>query len=96
MRTDMARNLEMPPHGSPIRPRPSGKHRRNTTYEFAVAGPMGPTLRAAFPGHQFATLDPCTVVRLRDVGSRDLLEVLRLFESAQLSVCEVRQLTGDY
>lgn len=71
---------------------PPGTHDGVTAYEFTVAGALGPALRAAFAGHHVATLEPCTVIRLQNVSDSDLVEVVRLLESARLSVREVHRL----
>ena len=64
--------------------------RAGTAYELIVAGPMGPVLSAAFAEYQPTTVVPCTVLRLHDQEGRDLVDVVRLLESAQLVVREVR------
>ncbi len=57
-------------------------------YEFTVVGPMGPMLRAAFPGQRIVAVKPCTVIRLRVPAGRevDLVDLIGLFESAGVVV----------
>jgi hypothetical protein len=59
-----------------------------TAYEFTVAGPLGPLLRAAFLGQRIAAIEPCTVIRLRVPSDRDLdlVDLIGLFESAGVLV----------
>jgi hypothetical protein len=67
-------------------------HRRScTAYEFTVAGPLGPLLRAAFLGQRIAAIEPCTVIRLRVPSDRhlDLVDLVGLFESAGVLVQDV-------
>jgi hypothetical protein len=64
------------------------RQRAGTAYEFTVAGPLGPVLRAAFPGQHFAAIEPCTVIRVRVPADRDLdlVDLVGLFESAGVLV----------
>ncbi|WP_432936977.1 hypothetical protein ACQPXM_24110 [Kribbella sp. CA-253562] len=59
-----------------------------TAYEFTVAGPLGPLLRAAFRGQRIAAIEPCTVLRVQPPDDRDLdlVELVGLFESAGMLV----------
>ncbi len=58
------------------------------TYQFTVVGPLGPMLRAAFPGQQIVAIKPCTVIRLQVPADRDLdlVDLIGLFESAGVVV----------
>jgi hypothetical protein len=57
-----------------------------TAYEFTVVGPMGPLLRAAFPGQRFAAIEACTVIRMQVCPDLDLVDLVGLFESAGVQV----------
>ena len=69
----------------------SRPHDCPATYEFTLSGRLGPVLRAVFADQRITTLEPCTVIRLTDAGERDLVDVLTLFDSAQVSVREVHE-----
>lgn len=57
---------------------------------------MGPVLRAAFAGREFATVEPLTVIRLRDPADRDLIDLVAVLDadpSALLDIQRVSELT---
>jgi hypothetical protein len=60
----------------------------------AVAGTMGPALRAAFPAQQVATQAPCTLLLVDACGGRQLDDLVELFAAAGFVVQEIRRL-GD-
>ena len=60
-------------------------------YELTVRGRLGPVLRAALAGDRYSTVEQSTVIRVRDDGDPDLLEVLRVLEAADVAVREVHE-----
>lgn len=64
------------------------------TYEFTVAGSVGPVLRAAFPGFRVTTVEPCLVIRTQNCDDRDLADLVLLLASAGGVVLSVHRLSS--
>jgi hypothetical protein len=68
----------------------SAVHRdRWRTYEFTVAGDVGPVLRSAFAGLEFESVEAGTTLGFGDDHGRDLVEVIALLSAARLTIQEV-------
>jgi hypothetical protein len=66
--------------------RPSRAGRRDrqpdcSTYEFVVAGALGPVLRHALSPQRTAQTQSCTVLRAEVAEDTDLVDVVRILES---------------
>ena len=65
------------------RPSRAGRRTRQpeSTYEFVVAGALGPVLRHALSPQRTARTESCTVLRADVAEDTDLVEVVRILES---------------
>jgi hypothetical protein len=59
------------------------------TYEFTVAGDIGPVLRSAFAGLEFESVEAGTTLGLGDEYGRDLVDVVARLSAARLTIQEV-------
>ena len=55
-------------------------------YELSVAGTLGPVLSSALRRGQVATVEPCTVIRLRSCDDRDLVTLVERLVRAGVPV----------